>query len=433
MDSKYKGRNPNLDYLDHFGADGRKILWDTEATGVVPILMTECFAGVGAPYVASSGLPIKTVAISEHSGLAPSQCAVWATRAPEVTNLDDITAGDFVPRMMELLEEEKRKNPLYGLNPVTAIFGGSPCQAFSFAGKRQGLRDDRGNLALRYANVAIEGGYDIVGWENVVGALSDKTNGFGHLIGLLSGLSRMKIDWSPLICDDRFLKAVEASEGLASQEEGVIDLPAFMDSNPHAAEALLTDEGFKAVACADTVKAEVLADDLKAKVKAGDVACPKAAKAVLSGDRQAFLDAMAESSDPIDECLIHLAPFCTAAHELVSPESWWTKVMGKHGQRWPSAGVVVGPERVLAWRVMDAQEYGVPQRRKRVFLFAVKAGSGLDPTKFLFDFPEGVSGEPGFSRKPDLVVDGEKGKVMVFVPDVKMKKFGTSIEPHWGG
>ena len=37
---------------------------------------------------------------------------------------------------------------------------------------------------------------------------------------------------------------------------------------------------------------------------------------------------------------------------------------------WPKAGVVVGDGFSIAWRVLDAQFWGVPQRRKRIFLVA---------------------------------------------------------------
>lgn len=37
---------------------------------------------------------------------------------------------------------------------------------------------------------------------------------------------------------------------------------------------------------------------------------------------------------------------------------------------WPSAGVVAGPRRVVAWRTLDAQYFGVAQRRRRVFVLA---------------------------------------------------------------
>lgn len=55
---------------------------------------------------------------------------------------------------------------------------------------------------------------------------------------------------------------------------------------------------------------------------------------------------------------------------------------------WPSSGVVSGPERSAAWRILDAQYFGVPQRRKRVFVVA-SAGDWTIPFKVLFE-PEGV-------------------------------------------
>lgn len=57
-------------------------------------------------------------------------------------------------------------------------------------------------------------------------------------------------------------------------------------------------------------------------------------------------------------------------------------------RRWPSSGVVFGPERSAAWRVLDAQYFGVPQRRKRVFVVA-SSGDWTIPFKVLFE-PEGV-------------------------------------------
>ena len=40
-------------------------------------------------------------------------------------------------------------------------------------------------------------------------------------------------------------------------------------------------------------------------------------------------------------------------------------------KKWQNAGVVVGPERLAAWRVFDAQFFGVAQRRRRCFLVSV--------------------------------------------------------------
>lgn len=58
------------------------------------------------------------------------------------------------------------------------------------------------------------------------------------------------------------------------------------------------------------------------------------------------------------------------------------------GKKWPNAGFVLGPKRAIAWRVLDAQYFGVPQRRRRVFVVA-SARNGFDPSQVLFEF-EGV-------------------------------------------
>ncbi|TPG90336.1 DNA cytosine methyltransferase [Pseudomonas caspiana] len=51
---------------------------------------------------------------------------------------------------------------------------------------------------------------------------------------------------------------------------------------------------------------------------------------------------------------------------------------------WSDAGIVFGPQRTIAWRVLDAQYFGVAQRRRRVFLVA-SARTGFDPAAVLFE------------------------------------------------
>ncbi len=52
--------------------------------------------------------------------------------------------------------------------------------------------------------------------------------------------------------------------------------------------------------------------------------------------------------------------------------------------KWTSAGYVAGPQRNVAWRVLDAQYFGVAQRRRRVFVVA-SARNGFDPREVLFE------------------------------------------------
>lgn len=76
------------------------------------------------------------------------------------------------------------------------LVGGTPCQAFSVAGRRESLNDDRGNLTLALINILEAIDYVrqqnnqppcVLVWENVPGVLSTKDNAFGHL---LAGLAR---------------------------------------------------------------------------------------------------------------------------------------------------------------------------------------------------------------------------------------------------
>ena len=54
------------------------------------------------------------------------------------------------------------------------------------------------------------------------------------------------------------------------------------------------------------------------------------------------------------------------------------------GRRWTDAGCVYGPRRAIAWRVLDAQYFGLAQRRRRVFVVA-SARTDLDPAAVLFE------------------------------------------------
>ena len=58
-------------------------------------------------------------------------------------------------------------------------------------------------------------------------------------------------------------------------------------------------------------------------------------------------------------------------------------------KKWQSAGLIRGNGYSVAWRVLDAQYWGVPQRRKRIYLVADFDGNSAG--KILFD-SEGVSG-----------------------------------------
>ncbi|QTA14257.1 Dam family site-specific DNA-(adenine-N6)-methyltransferase [Escherichia albertii] len=74
----------------------------------------------------------------------------------------------------------------------------------------------------------------------------------------------------------------------------------------------------------------------------------------------------------------------------------WDVKTGCHAPKWPQCGCIYGPQRKVAWRILDAQYFGVAQRRRRVFVVA-SARTDLDPATVLFEF-EGVRWDIAPSR-----------------------------------
>lgn len=72
------------------------------------------------------------------------------------------------------------------------------------------------------------------------------------------------------------------------------------------------------------------------------------------------------------------------------------------GKRWTNTGYVRGPKRAIAWRILDAQYFGVAQRRRRVFVVASARGD-IDPTQILFE-SDGVRRDTPPSRSAGQVV-----------------------------
>src|SRR5882762_3681780 len=85
---------------------------------------------------------------------------------------------------------------------VGLLAGGTPCQSFSVAGLRGGLADPRGNLALRFLQLAGFLRPEWVVWENVPGVLS---SGGGRDFGsILGGLAQLGYGWAYRILDAQY-------------------------------------------------------------------------------------------------------------------------------------------------------------------------------------------------------------------------------------
>ena len=110
--------------------------------------------------------------------IEPFPSAVLEQRWPDVANLGDFT------RIASGIEAGTVAAP-------DVLVGGTPCQAFSVAGLRQSLDDERGNLTLKFVELADaisrKNPDAIVVWENVPGVLNTRDNACGCFLGALCG------------------------------------------------------------------------------------------------------------------------------------------------------------------------------------------------------------------------------------------------------
>lgn len=138
-------------------------------------------SGIEAASVAWGPLGWEAVGFAEIDAF-PS--AVLAHRFPGTSNFGDFTLIRDRPDFPDIAAA------------ADVLIGGTPCQAFSVAGKRGGMKDRRGNLSLEFIRLAdaidavrYAAGLRpvIVVWENVPGILTDSDNAFGCFLAALVG------------------------------------------------------------------------------------------------------------------------------------------------------------------------------------------------------------------------------------------------------
>lgn len=136
-------------------------------------------SGIEVASLVLEPLGVKPLWLSEIAEFPKKFLSHTYPNTPNIGDMNDIP---------DLIYEDKIPIP-------DLLCGGTPCQAFSFAGWKNGLNDDRGQLTLKYIDIlnAIDSkkiekkeNRTVFFWENVNGVLKDKTNAFGHfLAGLL--------------------------------------------------------------------------------------------------------------------------------------------------------------------------------------------------------------------------------------------------------
>jgi DNA (cytosine-5)-methyltransferase 1 len=128
-------------------------------------------SGIEAASAAWHSLGWRPVGFSE---IEPFPCSVLEHRFPDVTNFGDMTKFEEWP-----------------IEPgsIDVLVGGTPCQSFSIAGLRGGLKDGRGNLALTYCRIVQKLQPKWFVWENVPGVLSSNSGrDFGSIVGAMAEL-----------------------------------------------------------------------------------------------------------------------------------------------------------------------------------------------------------------------------------------------------
>lgn len=198
-------------------------------------------SGIEAASFVLEPMNVKPLWLSE---IADFQSRFLAAKYPDVPNLGDMNG---IPGMIDAGRVEA----------PDLLCGGTPCQAFSLAGWRNGINDDRGQLTLKYIDIVdaidrkrLANGKErcVFFWENVEGALTDKTNAFGCFLAGLAGLDepiRVK-KWTSagvLYAKDRNIawRVMDAKYfGLPQQRKRVYVLGGGKDFHP---EAVLFEKG----------------------------------------------------------------------------------------------------------------------------------------------------------------------------------------------
>jgi DNA (cytosine-5)-methyltransferase 1 len=174
-------------------------------------------SGIEAASKAWESIGWKPVAFSE---IEPFPSAVLKHHWPEVPNLGDMS-------------KYEQWNIQSG--SVDLLVGGTPCQSFSVAGLRQGLKDPRGNLMLTYLAIAERLKPRWLVWENVPGVLS--SNGGKDFGTFLGALGELGYEWAYRVLDAQWF-------GVAQRRRRVF-VVAYLGEGSLAAKVLFESESVR--------------------------------------------------------------------------------------------------------------------------------------------------------------------------------------------
>lgn len=126
--------------------------------------------------------------------------------------------------------------------PIELLVGGTPCQSFSVAGKRLGLDDPRGNLAIEFLGLAGRLRPRWLVFENVPGLLSsDGGRDFGAFLGLLG---QCGYGFAYRVLDAQYVR-VDGLERAVPQRRRRVFVVGYSGDWRPAAAVLLEPEGLR--------------------------------------------------------------------------------------------------------------------------------------------------------------------------------------------
>lgn len=181
-------------------------------------------SGIEAASVAWHPLGWTPIGFSE---IEPFPSAVLAHHFPSVKNFGDMTKYEQW--------DIKRGS-------VDLLVGGTPCQSFSVAGLRQGLKDPRGNLMLTFLAIAQHFGPRWIVWENVPGVLS--SNGGRDFGSFLGGLGELGYGFAYRILDAQWVRTQRHSRAVPQRRRRVFLIGCFGDAT-RAAKVLFESESLQ--------------------------------------------------------------------------------------------------------------------------------------------------------------------------------------------
>ena len=168
-------------------------------------------SGIEAATVAWHPLGWEPVGFSE---IEPFPSAVLAHHYPHVPNFGDMTKFQEWP---------------LDAGSIDLLVAGTPCQSFSVAGLRQGLKDPRGNLMLTYLAIAARLRPRWVVWENVPGVLS--SNGGRDFGSLLTGLRELGYQYAYRVLDAQWVRTQRHPRAVPQRRRRVFVVGCLVERN----------------------------------------------------------------------------------------------------------------------------------------------------------------------------------------------------------